>query len=430
MRYLGRVDMSTARKEHKSMAKSYEISKNLIWDAYQSVKRNKGSAGVDGETIAVFEQNLKKNLYKIWNRMSSGSYFPPSVKSVPIPKKSGGVRILGIPTVADRIAQTVVKAVLEPILEPVFHRDSFGYRPHRSAIDAVALVRKRCWEYDWVIEFDIKGLFDNISHELLMKALKKHCQIPWVLLYVKRWLEAPLEEKNGKTTVRSCGTPQGGVVSPILANLFMHYTFDKWVKVNLKSVRFCRYADDGVIHCKSKSQAEYVLRKITQRFKACGLEIHPLKTKIVYCKDINRTETHENIQFTFLGYTFRPRRAKDKYGRIFHNFLPAVSKDALTQMRQTIRGWHLQLKCEKDIFDLSNMFNPILRGWHNYYSRFYESEMFVIWKHVNMYLTRWLMRKYKHLAKHQRRARKKLGELSRAHSNLFIHWKLGYLPAI
>lgn len=216
-----------------------------------------------------------------------------------------------------------------------------------------------------------------------MKALKKHCQIPWVLLYVQRWLEAPFEEKNGQTTARCCGTPQGGVVSPILANLFMHYAFDKWVKVNLKSVRFCRYADDGVIHCKSKSQAEYVLRKITERFKACGLEIHPQKTKIVYCKDINRTETYENIQFTFLGYTFKPRRAKDKYGRIFHNFLPAVSKDALTQMSQKIRSWHLQLKYEKDFLDLSNMFNPILRGWHNYYSRFYESEMFVIWKHVS-----------------------------------------------
>lgn len=391
--------MSTAREEHSNMAKSYEISKNMVWEAYQRVKTNKGTSGVDGQSIGKFEESLKDNLYKIWNRLSSGSYFPPPV---PIPKKSGGTRVLGVPTVSDRIAQTTVKLFLEPILESIFHNDSFGYRPNRSAIDAVALVRKRCWHYDWVIEFDIKGLFDNISHELLMKAVEKHCKIEWVLLYVKRWLVAPMQDEKGIIHERKCGTPQGGVVSPLLANLFMHYAFDEWITRNLKSVRFCRYADDGVIHCKSENQARYVLKRLETRFRECGLELHPKKTKIVYCKDNNRKEEYDNIQFTFLGYTFRPRKSKDKYGRIYLNFLPAVSRDALKEMRQTIRGWHVQLMCDKEIDDISHMFNSVLHGWHNYYSRFYESEMYAIWKHMNWYLTRWLMRKYKKLARHKK----------------------------
>ena len=349
------------------MAKSYDIPKTLIWEAFQRVKANGGTAGVDAETIEQFESHVKDNLYKLWNRLSSGSYFPPTVKGVPIPKKSGGVRMLGVPTVADRVAQTAVKLVLEPLLEPIFHKDSYGYRPGRSALDAVALVRRRSWDYDWVVEFDIKGLFDNINHELLLRALKKHCQNPWVLLYVERWLKAPMQMSNGEIKERKLGTPQGGVVSPLLANLFLHYAFDVWVARNLCSVRFCRYADDGVVHCKSKEQAEFALRKITDRFRECGLELHPDKTKLIYCQDINRKESYPNVQFTFLGYTFQPRKAVDKYGRIYVNFSPAVSRDALRSMRQTIRGWHLQLKCEKELTDLSAMFNAVLRGWHGYY---------------------------------------------------------------
>lgn len=248
---------------------------------------------------------------------------------------------------ADRVAQAVVKGVLEPILEPIFHRNSYGYRPGRSALDAVALVRQRCWEYDWVIEFDIKGLFDNIDHELLMRAVRKHCQNPWVLLYIERWLKAPMEMADGQRVERTRGTPQGGVISPLLANLFMHYAFDRWVTEHLRSVRFCRYADDGVIHCKSQAQAEYVLRRLAARFGECGLELHPDKTRIVYCRDINRPDDHPVIQFTFLGYTFRPRKAVDKHGRVYVNFAPAVSRDALRAMRQTIRGWHLQLQCDR-----------------------------------------------------------------------------------
>ena len=293
-------------------AKPFAIPKQLVWQAYLEVKSKGGAAGVDHESLEDFERNLKKNLYRIWNRMSSGSYFPPAVKAVPIPKKSGGTRILGVPTVSDRIAQTVVKLLLEPILEPVFDENSFGYRPGKSAHDAIAVTRKRCWQYDWVVEFDIRGLFDNINHDMLMKALRHHCDCRWVLLYVERWLKAPLQQRDGSLTARDKGTPQGGVVSPILANLFLHYAFDAWVRRRMPRIPFCRYADDGLLHCKSRRQAEYVMRAISKRFRECGLEIHPDKSCIVYCKDVNRQEEYPRISFTFLGYTFRPRRCVDK----------------------------------------------------------------------------------------------------------------------
>lgn len=411
------------------MTKPYVIPKQCVWDAFQAVKANGGASGVDHESIAQFEMRLKDNLYKLWNRLSSGSYFPPPVKGVPIPKKSGGVRLLGVPTVSDRVAQTVVKGILEPLLEPVFHNNSYGYRPGRSALDAVGLVRRRCWEYDWVIEFDIQGLFDNIDHELLMRALRKHCDIPWVLLYVERWLKAPIQTADGEIRARTRGTPQGGVVSPLLANLFLHYAFDAWVSKHLRSLRFCRYADDGVLHCKSLKQAQFVLRKIGERFRACGLELHPEKTRIVYCQDVNRQEAYPCVQFTFLGYTFRPRKAVDKYGRVYVNFSPAVSRDALREMRQTIRSWHLQLRCDKDLRDLSAMFNAVLRGWSNYYGRFYPSALKVVWQHVNGYLARWLRRKYKPLARHKTRAWRELGKLARANPGAFVHWEKGCIPA-
>lgn len=410
------------------MTKPFDIPKAWIWEAYKQVKANGGSAGIDQESLEQFDANLSSNLYKLWNRMCSGSYFPPAVKGVPIPKKSGGVRMLGVPTVADRVAQTVVKQLLEPGIDPLFHANSYGYRPGRSAHDAIAMVRRRSWDYDWVIEFDIKGLFDNIEHDLLMRALRKHCQTPWALLYVERWLKAPMQMPDGTTVLRTRGTPQGGVVSPLLANLFLHYAFDMWVTRHLPSVRFCRYADDGVIHCKSLAQAQFVLGRISERFRECGLDIHPEKTKIVYCKDVNRSGDFPSVQFTFLGYTFRPRKAVDKYGRVYVNFAPAISRDALKVIRQTVRGWHLQLKCEKSLADLSAMFNPILRGWHQYYGRFYESAMSLVWRHVNVYLIRWLMRKYKHLARHKTRASRALGRLAQKFPNAFFHWKHGYVP--
>jgi RNA-directed DNA polymerase len=355
------------REEPSNGAKPFDIPKRLVWQAYLEVKSKGGAAGVDQQSLEDFERDLKNNLYRIWNRMSSGSYFPPPVKAVPIPKKSGGTRILGVPTVSDRIAQTVVKMMLEPILEPVFDEDSYGYRPGRSAHDAIAVTRKRCWRYDWVVEFDIRGLFDNIRHDMLMKAVRHHCNCPWVLLYIERWLTAPLQEQDGSLRARDQGTPQGGVVSPILANLFLHYAFDAWVRREMPRVPFCRYADDGLLHCKSRRQAEYVMRAISERFRQCGLEIHPDKSCIVYCKDANRQGDFPRISFTFLGYTFRPRRCVDGKGRLHPNYLPAISRSAKKEINRQIRSWHIQLKNEKTLSDLSRMFNPILRGWHAYF---------------------------------------------------------------
>ena len=314
------------------------------------------------------------------------------------------------------------------MLEPVFDRDSFGYRPGRSALDAVALVRRRSWEYDWVVEFDIKGLFDNIDHELLMRAVRKHCSVPWVLLYIERWLKAPMEMEDGRQVVRNRGTPQGGVVSPVLANLFLHYTLDAWMRREMRSVRFCRYADDGVVHCRSEVQAQLVMRKLKARLRECGLELHPEKTRIVYCQDVNRTAQYPTVTFTFLGYTFQPRKAVDKYGRIYVNFSPAVSRDALKAMRQTVRGWHLQLMCDKHLSDLSNMFGPVLRGWANYYGRFHRSALKPLWWHVNDYLVRWMQRKYKRLARGVTRAARALGRLAEREPWSFVHWERGYAP--
>jgi RNA-directed DNA polymerase len=393
--------------------------------AYLSVKANGGAAGVDQETIKDFERNLKRNLYRVWNRMSSGSYFPPPVNAVSIPKKTVGERVLGIPTVADRVAQMVVKMILEPLLDPIFDDNSFGYRPRKSAHDAIAITRTRCWKYDWVVEFDIKGLFDNIDHELLLKALVRHCQCNWILLYIERWLKAPMQNNQGNIIMRDKGTPQGGVVSPLLANLFLHYAFDAWVRREMPAILFCRYADDGLLHCKSKRQAEYVLKRITQRFSECGLAIHPDKSGVIYCKDKNRTEKFERISFDFLGYTFRPRRCINGKGIVHPNFLPAISRESRKAINREIRSWHIQLKNDKSLLDLSRMFDSTLRGWKNYYGRFYGSAMNCIWKHVNRYLVRWVRRKYKRFAWHKRRAYQYLKSLALANQHLFTHWKLG-----
>lgn len=410
-------------------AKSYEISRHTVWEAYELVKANKGAAGVDGESIQKFEENLKDNLFKIWNRMSSGSYFPPPVKAVEIPKKNGGVRILGIPTVADRIAQMTAKMYFEPLVEPIFPPDSYGYRPGKSAIDAVRVTRTRCWRYDWVLEFDIKGLFDNIDHELLMKAVKKHTDCPWLILYIERWLKAPFQMKNGDKMERTSGTPQGGVISPVLANLFMHYTFDKWMGIEHPHNPWARYADDAVIHCRTKEEAERLLEQLRKRFNTCKLELHPDKTRIVYCKDDDRKGEHSEIKFDFLGYTFRPRRSKNRYGKYFINFTPAVSNKACKAMRQTIRGWRMHLKPDIGIDDLSRMFNASIRGWINYYGHFYKSQLYPVFRHMNQALVQWARRKYKKLERHKIRAIKWLGRLAKNLPRLFAHWQMGILPA-
>jgi RNA-directed DNA polymerase len=404
-------------------AKPYSIAKRTVWEAYQRVKANRGAAGIDDESIAMFEQNLSKNLYKLWNRMSSGSYLPPPVKQVEIPKKSGGVRKLGIPTVADRIGQTAAKLVIEPILDPIFHPDSYGYRPGRSAKQAIAVTRERCWRYDWVVEFDIKAAFDCIDHGLLMKAVRKHISEDWILLYLERWLTAPFETEDGTRLPRERGTPQGGVVSPILMNLFMHYAFDSWMKRNCPHCPFARYADDAVVHCRSLKQAQEVMRMIASRLEECGLTMHPEKSKIVYCKDGDRRGTYPDVQFTFLGFTFRPRRAQSKRGKVFTSFLPAVSKDALTRMRQRVREWRLHCQSSATLAQLAQQCNPTIRGWWNYYGAFYRTAMGGLVHHIDQKLEHWARRKYKPLAGRYRRSAEWLGKMKQVFPQMFVHWR-------
>ena len=416
-------------EEPLSKAKPYSISKRVVWGAYLRVKANRGAAGVDEESVVDFERELKNNLYKIWNRMSSGSYFPPPVRTVEIPKSSGGMRILGIPTVSDRIAQMVAKMYLEPRLEPYFHPDSYGYRPGKSAVQAVGKARERCWRNDWVIDLDIKGFFDNIDHQLLMKALRRHARRKWMLLYVERWLKAPAQLDDGALVERDKGTPQGGVISPLLSNLFLHYAFDEWMRRNYPSIPFERYADDGIVHCRSEKQAQWMKKVIERRFAQCKLELNPEKTRIVYCRDDDRRGEYPIEKFDFLGYTFRARRSKNRWGKYFINFSPAVSNEATKAMRQTIRSWHLHLRSDKALDEISRMFNPILRGWINYYSHYYKSALYPTFRALDCILVKWAMRKYKKLKGHHRRATYWLGRIAYQQPELFAHWKMGLRPA-
>jgi len=404
--------------------KPFNIPKQLFVQAYKIVKANAGSAGVDEESLEDFAKDLKNNLYKLWNRMSSGSYFPPAVKAVPIPKKSGGDRILGIPTVADRIAQMVVKLEFEPCVEPYFHPDSYGYRPNKSALDAVGVTRQRCWQYDWTLEYDIRGLFDNIDHQLLIKAVRKHTDNKWVLLYIERWLITPMQLPDGTLQEKVKGVMQGGVLSPVLSNLFLHYAFDLWMKRNFPQISWCRYADDGLIHCKTEFEAQEIRRKLEKRFTECGLEIHPDKTKIIYCKDSNRKLNYQNTSFDFLGFTFRPRNAKNqRNGLRFTSFTPAVSKAALKTMRAKIKKCRLGRRTELSINDIVERCNPYLRGWINYYGRYHATEMESVFRHFNQSLVKWAMRKYTRLNKTQ--AIEFLSNLAKEKPRLFAHWHRG-----
>jgi group II intron reverse transcriptase/maturase len=411
----------------KTKPKPFEISKWTVQEAFEQVKANKGAAGVDGQSIAAFEEDLKDNLYKLWNRMSSGTWFPPPVKAIPIPKKSGGVRMLGVPTVADRVAQATVRAYLEPEVEPMFYEDSYGYRPGKSAHDALAVIRKRCWEYDWVLEFDIVGLFDNIDHDMLMELVKRHARQKWVVLYIERWLKAPFDD-DGTLVPRIAGTPQGGVISPLLANLFLHYVFDGFMASEFPTIPWVRYADDGIAHCKSKQQALYLKDRLEKRFAKCKLRLHPDKTKVVYCgtdKDMRRQET---ATFDFLGYTFRSRCAKGKGGKLFTSFLPAIADKAKKTIRKEVTGWMLQRQIALEIEDIAKLYNPKIRGWMNYYGRFYPSAAKSVLNHINLCLCKWVKSKYK---KHGswRKAWRWLGRVSRRKPKLFYHWEIGVVPS-
>lgn len=423
------IGMSQIVKPELSV-KPFDIPKMLVWEAYLKVKANKGAAGVDRQSLADFAQDEKKNLYKIWNRMSSGSYFPPPVRAVEIPKAGGGVRVLGVPTVADRIARTVVAMTLEPEAEKVFHSDSYGYRPGRSALDAVAVCQQRCWKSQWVIDLDIQGFFDNVPHDPILRAVGRHTDKPWVLLYVRRWLTAPLQQPDGSLVTPDRGTPQGSAISPLLSNLFMHYAFDDWLARMQPLVRFERYCDDVVVHCVTEKQTHYIKRSITERLARFGLTLHPQKTKIVQCVQEGRTRDGQyGVAFTFLGYTFRPRYARLRDGRWKSGFLPAVSKAAKKAMAAVIRGWRLGRRTDLSFTEVATIVNRVVAGWINYYGRFYKSQLIsFLANRINPHLVRWAMRKYKHLHRAPAKARKRIAHIATAHRDMFVHWHHGALP--
>ncbi len=404
--------------------KSFDISKQAVWESYLKVKRNQGAAGVDRQSIALFEEDLKNNLYKIWNRMSSGSYFPPAVLRVEIPKGDGKMRALGIPTVADRIAQMVVKNYIEPELETIFHPDSYGYRPKRSARQAVSRARQRCWKHDWVVDMDIKGFFDNIPHDLMMRAVNKHTQEKWVLLYVERWLKAPVQLLNGEIEERTLGTPQGGVISPLLANLFLHYAFDYWMQSNHPSTLFERYADDVIVHCDTEAEAVKLKSEIAERMERCGLELHPEKTKIVYCKDASRTRDYELRSFDFLGFCFRARLSRNRYGRYFVNFSPAISPKSKKGIFSKIRQWCLPKRSDLSVKEIANTLNPVVRGWIEYYGAFFQSELLFLVHHLDKLLYRWVIRKHKKQGSNFKKANNWVKRIKSAKPNYFVHWEL------
>jgi len=408
--------------------KSFEISKWAVWEAYRRVKDNRGGAGVDEQSMAEFEEDLQGNLYRLWNRLSSGSYFPPPVRAVEIPKRDGSSRTLGVPTVADRIAQTVARLYLEPSVEPVFHEDSYGYRPGRSAHQAIGVCRERCWRNDWVLDLDIRKFFDSVSWELTLKAVSHHTDLRWILLYVERWLKAPLQRADGSLVERDRGTPQGSAISPLLANMFLHYAFDAWMAREFPAVRFERYCDDIIVHARSERHARYLWAAIATRLAECGLELNEHKTRIVYCKDDDRRGSYEHTSFDFLSYTFRPRLSKSRFGKHFVNFSPAVSNATKTRLRREMRSWRVARRSDKTLTDLALMFNRTLQGWIGYYGRFYKSMLYPVFRHFNDTLVRWAMRKYKRLRRHKTRARRFIADVARRQPYLFAHWRWGVRP--
>jgi RNA-directed DNA polymerase len=406
--------------------KSYFIPKQVVWNAWLKVKRKGGAAGADGVTIGQFEEKVKDNLYKLWNRMSSGSYFPGPVRAVEIPKK-GGTRVLGIPNIVDRVAQTAAAMTLEPEVEKVFHEDSYGYRPGRSPKDAVAACRKRCWDKGWVVDLDVKAFFDSVSWDLVLKAVACHTDQKWVLLYVERWMKAPMLMPDGTLAERTRGTPQGGPISPLLANVFLHYGFDRWISQEYPGCRFERFADDAVIHCVTERQAAEVRDAVGRRFASIGLTLHPDKTKIVFCKDGKRRLDFPVTSFTFCGYEFRPRGAFNKVTReAFTRFLPAAAPDKITEIGREVASWKLYRRTNLTLDAIAKEVNPVAGGWLAYFTAFYSTAVNPLCRRIDRILVRWAMKKYKRLKRSLTRAWKWLAMVRKRAPRLFAHWKLSY----
>ncbi|GAA3628825.1 group II intron reverse transcriptase/nicotine-degrading enzyme NicX [Flavivirga jejuensis] len=399
----------------------------MVSRAFKRVKSNKGVGGVDGLSLKDYEEDLSNNLYKLWNRLASGSYFPPAVKEVEIPKDNGKYRKLGIPTIADRTAQQVIKDLIETELEQHFHESSYGYRPLRSSHQALQSVKENVRKYAWVIDLDIKNFFNNVNHEKLLMALDRHIEEKWVKMYISRWLTAPvlkqngdLEERNGK------GTPQGGVVSPLLSNLYLHYAFDLWMEKEFTRLSFVRYADDMIIHCHSEEQAHYVLDKVQTRLRACDLELHPEKTTIVYCKDYRRVEKGNPTKFEFLGFSFRPESKASNRGGMFLGYDCTISKKKYSKIIQKFKDMELHRWSGATIESIAYELNPYIRGWMHYYEKFRKGSLKNVFHRLHNRLEKWILNKYKRFKRSRKRAFEYLKNIHKTQPYLFYHWKVGY----
>ena len=403
------------------------ISGEMVERAYRKVRSNGGSAGIDGVSLADYESNLSANLYKLWNRMSSGSYFPPAVKEQEIAKSDGKKRKLGIPTVNDRVAQQVVKDYLEERFENIFHDHSYGYRPLKSAHQALTCVTANVREYAWVIDLDIKSFFDTVSHEKLMLALDRHVEEKWVKMYIKRWLEAPIVSQDGSVRHRAGeGTPQGGVISPLLANLYLHYTFDRWMDIKFSHMRFVRYADDIVIHCRTEKQSHYVLDKVRERLAECNLTLHPDKTKIVYCQNYQRPKLQGKVKtFDFLGFSYRPKSMVSKWGGMFLGFGSEISRKSSGKILGELRASRFDHKA-KSWGEIANLLNEKIRGWVQYYDKHRPRTLTNVFYRFHRRLVKWIVNHYKRFKGSKSRAYKHLEYIRRQYPTLFYHWEIGY----
>jgi group II intron reverse transcriptase/maturase len=413
-----------------SLTKGFPITQDMVIEAYRKVRSNDGSAGIDRETIEEYEKQLKSNLYCLWNRMSSGSYFPQPVLEVEIPKRDGNKRKLGIPTVNDRVAQQVVKSYLEPRLEREFVNSSYGYRPLKSAHQAVEAVRKNVREYRWVIDMDISKFFDKMSHDLLMKAIDKHVTEKWVKMYIERWLIAPIGKKNGEQIQKKGeGTPQGGVISPLLSNLFLHYAFDKWFIKTYPKLSFVRYADDIVVHCDNQDEAQEVQESIKRRLKECKLQLNEEKTHIVYCKSARRKAMFKTVKFDFLGFSFQPRSTATEEGKMFLGFDCSISKNSEKKILKEIRESKFHKWTQSSIERIAEEFNPKIQGWINYYGRFRKYNLMRIFSHFNWRLIKWGVNRYKRFKGSMRQSGKWLRRFTKENPKLFVHWQHGFQTA-
>lgn len=404
------------------------ISKEQVWASWKHIKQGGKGMGIDQISIEMIEANPRKYLYPLWNRLSSGSYFPPAVREFAIPKGEGKERILGIPTILDRVAQDVIKQELERIVEPLFHASSFGYRPHKSAHQAIEQCAKYCWERWYVVDVDIKGFFDNINHEQMLTMLRKLTNEKYILLYCERWLKASIQANDGSQKMRTKGSPQGGVISPLLANIYLNEAFDIWISETQPLIVFERYADDIVIHTRSIEQSQFILDKLKVRLKQYGLELSESKTKIVYCyRTVRQFKERKDIpvSFDFLGFTFKPRICLKEGGQKFWGFRPAISMKSQKRILTVCNKLAFHNWVQLDIYQLAALLAPKIRGWINYFGIQRLGDMQFIFGRINRRIAKWLQKKFK--INTIGKAYVKMRRIFQSYPTMFLHWEYGFM---